>query len=59
MLVRHDIVFVVWVDGLVLGRHHDVFDWELKAAEVFEEVGVVGLVQVEGCEGGVAGLGDG
>lgn len=56
MLVGHDVVFVVGVDRLVLGRDIDFFGWKLQTGEVFEEVGVVRLVEVEEGEGGVAGL---
>lgn len=56
VLVRHDVVFVVRVDGLVLRRDRDFLGGEFDAVEVFEEVGVVGGVEVDVGEGGVAGL---
>lgn len=47
MLFRHDVVFVVGIQGLVLWRDVDFFGGEMGAGEVFEEVGVVAAVQVD------------
>lgn len=55
MLVWHNIVFVFWVQRLVLRRDVDLVVWEFIAAEIFEEIGVsrgeevnVGVVAVLG-----------
>ena len=57
MLVGDNIVFVFRVQRLVLWCDGDFFCGQLDACEVFEEVGVVGGVEVDVGEGGVAGLG--
>lgn len=46
MLVGHYIIFVLGIDGLVVRRHVDFVVWELVFAEVLEEVGVSGTVEV-------------
>lgn len=46
-MVRHDIVFIIRVDRLVLWRNVDLFGWKLETREVLEKVGVMRLVQVE------------
>jgi hypothetical protein len=40
MLVRHYIVLIFWINGLVMGRHVDFVVRELVFAEIFEEVRV-------------------
>lgn len=47
VLVRHDIVFIIWIQRLVLSRHVNVFGRELDARKVFEQVCVVGGMQVQ------------
>lgn len=56
VLVRDYIVLVVGVDGLVLTRDGDFFGGQFDAGEVVEHVGVVGCVEVQMGEVGVAGL---
>ena len=56
MLVGHYVILVVRVDRLVARWDVDFFFGELDAREVFEEVGVVGGVEVDVGEGGIAGL---
>jgi hypothetical protein len=53
MLVRHYIVFIFWIDRLVVRRDVDLVVWELVFAEVFEEVRVTGPVEVDVGVGGV------
>ena len=57
MLVGHDVVLVLRVDGLVVRRHVDVVGGEAVLGEGLEEVGVARAVQVEGGEVGVFVLG--
>lgn len=59
MLVWHYIVLVFGVDGLIVGWDVDFVVWELVFAEVFEEVGVAGTVEVDVGVGGVFGLWEG
>jgi hypothetical protein len=47
MLIRHDIVFVFRVDGLVNRWNVDLVIGELVLAEVLEEVCVAGAVHVD------------
>ncbi|KAE8450903.1 hypothetical protein EG329_005343 [Mollisiaceae sp. DMI_Dod_QoI] len=47
MLIWHYIVFVFWVDGLVVRRDVDLVIRQLVFAEVFKEVGVSGAVEVD------------
>ena len=56
MLIWHDVVLVVWVDGLMLRCHEDLFGGKLYATEVFQKVSVMGCMQVEGGEAGVTRL---
>lgn len=56
MLIGHDIILVIRVYRLVLWWDVDLFGWQLKAREVFEQVGMVRLVEMEKGEGGVARL---
>jgi len=49
MLVGHYIIFVFWIDGLVVRRHVDLVVGKLVFAEVLEEVGVSGTVEVDVC----------
>jgi hypothetical protein len=51
MLIRHDIVFVFRVNGLVDGRNVDLVIGELVLAEILEEVCVAGAVHVNEREG--------
>lgn len=44
MLVGNDVVFVIRVDRLVLGRNIDLLGWEFEAREVLKKVGVMRLV---------------
>lgn len=53
MLVGHHVVLVLRVDGLVLGLHEYLVAGQLVAAEVLEEVGVAGAVEVDVGVGGV------
>lgn len=53
VLVRHDVVLVLGVDGLMVRRDVDVVRGQAVLAEGFEEVGVAGAVEVEGGEVGV------
>lgn len=53
MLVRHDVVLVLRVDGLVVRGHVDVVGGEAVLGEGLEEVGVARAVEVEGGEVGV------
>lgn len=46
-MVRHDIVFIIGVDRLVMWRNVDLFGWKLETRKVLEKVGVMRLVQVE------------
>lgn len=60
VLVRHYVVLFVRVERLILRRDDDVFGGEFggrRGGKGFEEVGVMGGVQVDVIEGGVAGLG--
>jgi len=56
MLVGHDIILVVGVYGLVLWWNVYFLSWQPEAREVFEQVGMVRLMELEKCEGGVARL---
>lgn len=56
MLIWHDIVLVVRIDGLVLRCDLDLFGRQLDPGEVFEQVRVVRLMQVQKCEARVARL---
>lgn len=47
MLVGHHVVLVLRIDGLVLGLDEDLVAREPVAAEVLEEVGVAGAVEVD------------
>lgn len=53
MLVGHDVVLVLRVDGLVVRGHVDVVGGEAVLGEGLEEVGVARAVEVEGGEVGV------
>lgn len=54
MLLGDDVVLVVGVEGLMAGRDVDIFGGEAGGAgEVFEEVGVVGGVEVDVGVGGI------
>lgn len=53
VLVRHDVVLVLRVDGLVVRGHVDVVGGEAVLGEGLEEVGVARAVEVEGGEVGV------
>jgi len=53
MLVGNYIIFIFWIDRLVVRRHIDFVVGELVFAEVFEEVGVAGAVEVDVGVGGV------
>ena len=54
MLVGHDVIFIVGVYRLVLRRNIDLFSRKLETREVFEQVGVMRLVEMEIGERGVA-----
>jgi len=54
MLIGHNIILVIGVYRLVLWWNVDFFGWQLEAREVFEQVGMVRLVEMEEGEGGVA-----
>lgn len=56
VLVGDDVVLVFWVDRLVLRRHVDFFRQQRRPCEVFEEVGVARVREVDVGAGGVAGL---
>lgn len=56
MLVWHNIVFVVGIERLMLWRDIDLLCGHLDACKVLEQVGVVGGMEVEVGEGGVARL---
>ena len=56
MLIGHDVILVIGVYRLMLWWNVDFFSWQLKAREVFEQVGVMRLVEMEEGEGGVARL---
>ena len=56
MLVGHNIILVIRVYRLVLWRNVDFLCRELEAREVFEQVGMVRLVEMEKGERGVARL---
>ena len=47
MLIGNDVVFVVRVDRLVLWWDIDLFGGQLETREVFEQVGVMRLVEME------------
>lgn len=53
VLVGHDVVLVLRVDGLVVRGHVDVVGGEAVLGEGLEEVGVARAVEVEGGEVGV------
>lgn len=53
MLVGDDVVLILRVDGLVLGRDVDLIIGEAVLAEVLEEVGVALVVEVDIRDGGV------
>lgn len=46
MLVGDNIVFIFWVQRLVLSRHKDLVIWQLVLAEILEEVGIPRAVEV-------------
>ena len=52
MLIRHYIVLIFWVQGLIVRRHVDLVIGKCVAAEVFEEIGMPG-----GCEVNVGVIG--
>ncbi|KXT05442.1 hypothetical protein AC578_11100 [Pseudocercospora eumusae] len=47
MLVWHDMVLVIGIDGLVLRCDLNLFCRQLDSGKVFEQIGVVGVVQVQ------------
>jgi len=53
MLIRYYIIFILRVDRLVVRRNIDLVIGEFVLAEVFEEVGVAGTVEVDVSVGGV------
>lgn len=53
MLIGHHVVLVLWIYGLQVRRHVNLVVWEAVLAEVVEEVGVAGAVEVDL---GVAGV---
>ena len=57
MLVGHHVVLIFRVYGLVLGFDENFVAGELVAAEVLEEVGIAGAVEVDVGVGGVLVLG--
>lgn len=56
MLVGDNIVFIFRVQRLVLGGHKDLVIWKLVLAEVLEEVGIPGTVEMYIRVVGVLGL---
>lgn len=56
MLVRHNVVLVFGVQGLVLGTDEDLIRAGNGAGKVLEQVCVVGLDAVDVGVAGVAGL---
>jgi hypothetical protein len=53
VLIRNYIVFIFWVDRLVVRRHVNVVVGQLVLAEVFEEISVPGPVEVDVGVGGI------
>jgi len=49
MLIWYNIVFVFWVQWLILRRHIDLVVGKLVFAEVFEEICVSRTVEVDIC----------
>jgi hypothetical protein len=47
MLVGHDVILVIRVYGLVLRWDVDLLSRKLQTGEVFEQVGVMRLVEME------------
>ncbi len=56
MLIWYHVVLIFGIQGLIVRRDVDIVIWELVFAEVFEEVGVSGAVEVDICVAGVFGL---
>jgi len=56
MLIRHYIVLIVRIDGLVLRRDIDFFGRQFDTSEVLEQISVVGRVQMDVSEAGIARL---
>lgn len=54
MLVWNDIIFIVWIQWLMLGRDGDLLGWQPDACEVFEKIGMVSSVQMQMGEAGIA-----
>jgi hypothetical protein len=46
VLVGDNIVFIFWIQRLVLGRHKDLVIWQLVLAEILEEVSIPRAVEV-------------
>lgn len=56
MLIRDDIVFVIWVERLMPRRNTDLFGRQLHASKVLEHVGMMGRVKMEVREARIARL---
>ena len=54
MLVGYNIILVIRIYRLMLWWNVDLFSWELETREVFEQIGMMRLVEMEEGEGGVA-----
>jgi hypothetical protein len=46
-LIRNYIIFIFWVDGLVMRRNVDLIVGQLVFTEVLEEVGVSCAIEVD------------
>jgi hypothetical protein len=49
MLIWDNIILVFGVQWLVLRRDVNLVVWQLVSAEVFEEVGISGAIEVDVC----------
>ena len=54
MLVGHNVVLVIRIEGLVLRRNVDVLGRQLDTGEVLQEIRVVGRVQMDIVEARIA-----
>lgn len=46
MLIWHYVVFIFWIDRLVMGWHINLVIWQLVFAEVFQEICIARTVEV-------------
>lgn len=50
MLVRNYVIFVVWIERLMLRRDVDLLSRKLYSCEILQQVCVMGGVEVDVCE---------